>query len=404
MPIYKYKAMDQKGRTVTGYREFTDLLALDRFISSNDMVLLEVKEIPKPFFTLLELVILQKVKRRDIIDFCRNLSLLVSGGLPLSQSIKDLADTTKNKTLKNTLRAIYRDLEEGFLLSEAMSKHPKIFPEVVVSLVRIGEETGDMGKMLEDAALHLERVEEIFSNTKRALIYPSFVMVAMIGAFLFWMLYVLPKILSMFKTMGIALPLATRILLALVDFVNKFWFLIFVPPALLVALYISARYDERIKRALHWTLLKLPIFGPIIRYSIIAFFFEYFALMVSAGITIFAALETMEKSTGNLVLKEAIHKIASRLSEGASLQEAFSTPGFFEPFVIRMVTVGENTGELDKQLRYIADFYMSKVNRMVETISKTLEPVILAGAAVLLLLIILGLLGPVYDMLGKIKG
>ncbi len=404
MPIYRYKALTIKGETITGYREFTDLLALDRFIASNDLVLLEVQEIPKPLYLLLEIFILQRVKRRDIIDFCRNLSLLVSGGLPLAQSIKDLEDSIKNKTLKNTLRAIYRDLEEGHLLSEAMSKHPKIFPEIVVSLMKIGEETGDMGKMLQDAAQHLERVEEIISNTKRALIYPSFVMVAMTGAFLFWMLYVLPKVLNMFKTMGIELPTATKILLAIVSFTNKFWFLLFVPPLIFLGLYISSRYSYRIKKLLHWSLLKMPIFGPIVRFSIIAFFFEYFALMVSAGITIFAALETMEKATSNLILKEATRKISTRLSEGASLQEAFSASKFFEPFVIRMISVGENTGELDKQLRYIADFYIAKVNKMVETISKTLEPVILAGAAVLLLLIILGLLGPVYDMLGKIKG
>jgi type II secretory pathway component PulF len=226
----------------------------------------------------------------------------------------------------------------------------------------------------------------------------------MAGAFLFWMLYVLPKVLSMFKTMGIKLPMATRILLTTVNIVNRFWYLMFMPLIFFVIFYVVSRYNDRVKKALHLSIMKVPIMGPIVTNSVVAFFFEYFSLLVSVGITIFRAFEIMEEATGNLVVRDVIKKVRSSLGEGANLQEAFAGPKFFDLFVVRMITVGESTGELDKQLRYIADFYMKKVNGMVDTISKTLEPVVLAGAAVLLLLIILGLLGPVYDMLGKIKG
>ncbi len=404
MPIYWYKAITTRGETVTGYREFSDLISLDRFISSYDMTLVDVKEIPKPAYTFLEIFLIQKVKRREIIELCTNLSLLVSGGLPLADSLRDLAETTKNKTLRNVLKAIYRDLEEGFLLSESMAKHPKVFPEVMVNLVKIGEETGELGKMLKDAAEHLERVDSIISNTKRALIYPAFVLLAMTGAFFFWMIYVLPKVLSMFQSMGIAIPLPTRILIGIVSFVNRFWFLFLIPPFLLLAFYIASRYNEKVKRTYHWLLLKLPIFGPIVKNSAIAFFFEYFSLLITAGTSMFKALRTMEKSTPNLILREVIIKIHKKLASGANIQEAFAAPGFFEPLVIRMVSVGASTGDLDAQLRYIANFYMERVNKMVEVISKVLEPVVLVGAAILLVLIILGLLGPIYDMLGKIKG
>jgi type II secretory pathway component PulF len=404
MPVFRYKAVTEKGEVIKEYREFSDLLALDRFASSNKMTLLYVQEVPKSVFTILEIFILQKVKRKDIIELCNNLSLLVSGGLSLSRSIRDITDSTKNKTLKNSLKAISRNLEEGLLLSEAMALHPRVFPEVVINLVKIGEETGDLGKMLKDAADHLERIDEIISNTKRAMIYPSFVLVAMAGAFLFWMLYVLPKVLSMFKTMGIKLPMATRILLTTVNIVNRFWYLMFMPLIFFVIFYVVSRYNDRVKKALHLSIMKVPIMGPIVTNSVVAFFFEYFSLLVSVGITIFRAFEIMEEATGNLVVRDVIKKVRSSLGEGANLQEAFAGPKFFDLFVVRMITVGESTGELDKQLRYIADFYMKKVNGMVDTISKTLEPVVLAGAAVLLLLIILGLLGPVYDMLGKIKG
>ncbi len=403
MPIYWYKAITPRGETVTGFREFSDLVSLDRFVSSSDMTLVDVKEVPKLAYTILETFLIQKVKRRDIIELCNNLSLLVSGGLPLAQSLRDLAETTKNKTLKNVLKAVCRDLEDGFLLSESMARHPKVIPDIVVGLVRIGEGTGELGKMLRDAADHLERVDTIISNTKRALIYPIFVLISMTGAFLFWMLYVLPKVLTMFHSMNIVIPLTTKILIGIVSFVNHSWYLFFIPPVLLLGFHMASRYDERIRKVYHRIILRLPIFGPIIKNSAIAFFFEYFSLLVTAGISIFEALRTMEGSTPNLVIRGVIREIREKLAAGGSIQEAFAAPGYFEPLVIRMVTVGASTGDLDTQLRYIADFYMDRVNRMVETISKVLEPVVLIGAAILLVLIILGLLGPIYDMLGKIK-
>lgn len=400
MPLFLYEAIDSAGVVVRDEGEFASVEGLFEALNARGLALVKYR---RRHFKL-KFNIGGGIKRTVLAEFFRNLSLLIRGGIPLRQAIEDLAKSPGSNAISPILKDILNRLDQGQLLSEAMEANRRYFSRLLITLVSIGEETGSLDRTLEDAAAHLERVEEIVSNTKRAMIYPSFVIVAMSGAFAFWMIYVLPKILGLFKEMGIKeLPLATVILIKTVEIFNKWWPMAFVPPAAGFIIYLISKRNERIKYIWDLCWSRFPLIGRIIKSSQLAFFFEYLALLTSAGINFVRGLELMETSVNNQVIKYGIRDIKTDIMAGETIFDAFSKTGLFDPFVLRMVSVGEQTGNMPDQLVLLAKFYLSKVNKFVDTMSKVIEPVLIVFAGLIFLVIALGLLGPIYDIISKIQ-
>ncbi|MGC8822501.1 MAG: type II secretion system F family protein [Desulfurella sp.] len=341
-----------------------------------------------------------KIKRKEIIEFCNNLSLMLGGGISLLEALEELAINTKNKRFKLITEEVIFDIREGMSFSDALKRH-KVFPEVLIHLVRIGEETGTLSGVLKDAAEHLQKIDDIISNTKRALMYPLFVSFSMFGAAAFWMFYVLPKLTAVFSTMGLKLPLPTVLLIKSVAFLNHYWWIFPLVFGMFFVGFFLLKLSEKGKFFLDSVMYKMPIFGTLILTSNLAFFFEYEALLLRVGVSITNSLDIIKKAFKNLVFKFALENTNNSIKNGMGLSESFRKSKIFEPFIVRMISAGEKTGEIDKQMSYIANSYYTKVNRMVEVMEKTIEPIVLTIAGVFFFIIVLALIVPVYQLVSK---
>ncbi|MCX8041012.1 MAG: type II secretion system F family protein [Thermodesulfobacteriaceae bacterium] len=396
MPIYKYKALRRDGTIVKGEIEVASLQDFFSYLLQEGLNLLSYKT--KRVF--LENYF-RKIKRKELAEFCHNLSFLLSAGIPLLSALQDLKETTTNPLLKRKIEKIISEILKGNTLSEAL-KLVKIFPPIVVSLAKIGEETGRLDKTLEEASKHLYRVEEIIYQTKRAMIYPIFVFFAMSTALLFWFLYVLPKIISVFKEMQIRLPLSTLILIELVEIFQKYYPLVIGLPVFLfllsLFLYKYPKTQDRVEKVL----LKTPFIGLVKRANFLAFFFEYFSLLLAAGIDILRGFDIMHESLSTQLPKKIVLKIKEQVLKGFSLSSSLKEEKIFKPLDIRLITVGEETGRLPEQMKNLADHYFNTVQNLVQTLSKILEPALIVVAGVIFLIIVIALIGPIYELIAQI--
>ncbi len=400
MPHYIYEALTNTGERIKDEGEYPSLGVLYQDLRQRGLTLLDYKK----KFSLDLYFFPPKIKRPILAEFFRNLSLLIRGGVPIKQAIEDLYKSPGDPALKKAFGKILKRIDEGQLLSEAMKEQPRVFGKIVLVLVTIGEETGSLDRTLEDAATHIERVEEIISNTKRAITYPAFVATAMTGALIFWMLYVLPQILSLFTGLGMKdLPQTTKLLIVSGDIFKAYWKIIPLSGFALFILYMVSKKNDRLKY--YWDLMwsYMPILGNVLKASQLAFFFEYLALLTKAGIDIVKGLEIMEKSVSHQVLKRAINSVRMDVMNGNGLTESFSKIKLFEPFILRMIGVGEQTGDMPGQLQILARFYLDKVTKLVDAMSKTLEPALIVVSGLIFVIIALGLLGPIYELMGKIQ-
>ncbi|HHS48591.1 MAG TPA: type II secretion system F family protein [Desulfurella acetivorans] len=390
---YKIWAIDNEGNLIVKIITSPSKEALLSRIERDNLIPVKLKPVRFSFFE-------PKVKRKEIIEFCNNISLMVGGGISLLEALDEFSLNTKNRRFKLITEEVIFDIRNGMSFSDALKKH-KTFPDVVVHLVKIGEETGALSSVLKDAAEHLQKVDDIIANTKRALMYPLFVSASMFGAALFWLFYVLPKLTAVFSTMGIELPLPTVLLIKTVAFLNHYYWVFPAFFGLIAAVIIGLKINEKGKFLLDKIIYKLPIFGTLILTSNLAFFFEYEALLLRVGVSITNSLDIIKTTFKNLVFRFALENTNTSIKNGLGLSESFRKNKIFEPFVIRMISAGERTGEIDKQMSYIANSYYTKVNRMVEIIEKTMEPIVLTIAGVFFFIIVLALIVPVYQLVSR---
>jgi type II secretory pathway component PulF len=278
-----------------------------------------------------------------------------------------------------------------------------VFGDVILTLVKVGEETGGLEKVLKDAAVYLKRIEDIKAKTKQALIYPSFTFVAVVGSMIFWMVYVLPKMLEAFQNFNIDLPITTKILIWMSGFTRKYIvFIIIFTILFFIALKILRKTNKEIKFYTDKILLKLPVIGIILTYFNYAFISEYMMLMVKAGINLSRILEILGNSLGNEVFRRGVINAKDLIIGGESLSEAFRNQNLYSPMIIRMLNVGENTGQLEEQLSYISNYYYEKVDYISQNIAKMIEPLLISFVGIFMLIIILGLMGPIYNLISAV--
>lgn len=391
--------MNGDGKVTRDQGKFPSLEELFRSVDRRGEILVDYR---KKLFPPLPLPGRQ-LKRPILAEFFRNLALLIHGGVPLREALDDMTKPPCHPVLSETFTTINRHIDDGLLFSEALQEVPAVVPKIMMPLISIGEETGNLDRTLRDGADHIDRVENIISSTRRALVYPTVVLVAMFGALAFWMLFVLPQLMDLFASMGIKdLPITTRILIASTDFLNTWWPVIPITLAIFAIFYFATRRNEKIQYVWDQMWNRVPLISTVIRSSQLAFFFEYTAMLTSAGVNILRSMDLMEQSVSNQILKKGVQKMRKEISEGNPMSEAISSFAYFEPFVLRMVRVGEQTGSMPEQFSLLAEHYMDKVDKLVTAMSKTIEPLIIVVAGFIFAIIALGLLGPVYNMISQL--
>ena len=397
--LFDYKAVSMEGRMVFGRIDAINMVDLEMRLKRMDLDLVTGRPIDR--HTLFGS---RKIPRPELINFCFHLDQLARAGVPILEGLADLRDSIENPRFREVIAGLIESIEGGQTLSQAMAGHPTVFSKVFVSLIRSGEATGQLPEVLSSLNESLKWEDELASHTKKLLMYPAFVGTIVLSATFFLMIYMVPQLKQFVKNMGQALPPQTQLLFFVSDLLVGYWWLFLSIPVLaVVAAQLVLRSNPIARLRLDGMKLTLPIFGPILKKIILSRFANTFAMLYAAGIPILDSIRTTQDIVGNRVVRKALVRVEQSIREGQNVASAFHDAGLFPPLVVRMLRVGENTGALDKSLRNVSYFYNRDVKESVEKAQTLIEPMLTLFMGALLGWIMLSVLGPVYDVISKIK-
>lgn len=400
MATFNYRAIDQTGRYAQGQIDAINEVDLEIRLERMGLDLITFKSTEKSKKAFSQ----NKVSNRDLVMFCFQLEQLTSAGVPMLEGLNDLRESTTNLFFQKVLGALAGDVEGGKMLSQALAEHPDVFDEVFVNLVAAGEQTGQLPAVFDNLSNTLKWQDELLGQTKRLLAYPLFVLVVVMAAVTFLMIYLVPEMVKFLNSLGQELPLNTRILIFISNaFVNYWWLILAIPIVVITGLAAYIRQSTEARYRFDYIKLKLPLTGEILHKIIMARFARYFALMYQTGIPILQAIKTCENIVGNRVIADALSRVHAQINAGDSMSDSFHNAGLFPPLVVRMIKVGENTGALDKSLLNVSYFYDRDVNEQMQKMLKLLEPALTVVLGLILAFIMMSVLGPVYDSFGKMK-
>ncbi|MBL8431267.1 MAG: type II secretion system F family protein [Dechloromonas sp.] len=397
--LFDYKAVSMEGRMVFGRIDAINMVDLEMRLKRMDLDLVTGRPIDR--HTLFGS---RKIPRPELINFCFHLDQLARAGVPILEGLGDLRDSIENPRFREVIAGLIESIEGGQTLSQAMAGHPSVFSKVFVSLIRSGEATGQLPEVLSSLNESLKWEDELASHTKKLLMYPAFVGTIVLSATFFLMIYMVPQLKQFVKNMGQALPPQTQLLFFVSDLLVGYWWLFLSLPVLAVVVgQLVLRSNPLARLRLDGMKLALPIFGPILKKIILSRFANTFAMLYAAGIPILESIRTTQDIVGNRVVRKALVRVEQSIREGQNVAGAFHDAGLFPPLVVRMLRVGENTGGLDKSLRNVSYFYNRDVKESVEKAQTLIEPMLTLFMGALLGWIMLSVIGPVYDVISKIK-
>jgi type IV pilus assembly protein PilC len=399
MALYAYKAMNSQGRMVLGRLDAINLIDLEMRLKRMDLDFINGDPVKQGgFFGG------GKISRQELINFCFHLEQLARAGVSLIESLTDLRDTVENPRFREIIAGMIESIEGGKTLSQAMAEHPQTFDEVIVSLVRSGEETGALPQVLANLLESLKWQDELAAHTKKLIMYPAFLGTVVVAITLFMMIYLVPKMAGFIRNMGQEMPAQTKLLIATSNFFVNYWYIVIGTPivvAVVTAFMVRTNYKARLR--FDDIKLRLPYVGEILRKIILSRFASVFAMMYSSGITILDSIKATEDVVGNLVVKEGLRRVGELIAEGQNVTTAFQNAGIFPPLVLRMLRVGENTGALDTALTNVSYFYNRDVRESIEKVQAMIEPVMTVTIGLILGWIMMSVLGPIYDIITKMK-
>ena len=399
MTAFNYRAVDGGGRILSGELAANSEAELDTRLLQIGLQLVTCRALSKRQIGAAG----RKVDRRELINFCFHLEQAQRAGLPILEALRDLRDSTSNRSFGNVLASISLAVEGGKSLSEALGDFPTTFDRVFVALVRAGEHSGELPRVLARMTETLKWQDELISQTKKVMLYPAFVGTVVFAVVFFLMLYVVPQMGAFLKTMGQDMPIHTRALIATSDIVVEFWYLLIGAPVLLgLAGSWLVKHDTGSRRVFDGLKLRVWVMGPILNKIIMSRFATYFQIMYASGITVVDALKTSRELAGNVVIAEAIDQVSAYVDEGNSLSSAIGQAQLFPPLVLRMVKMGEEIGKLDEALENVTYFYNREVKEAVDQLQTLIEPAMTVILGLILGWVMLSVLGPIYDTIGNL--
>lgn len=340
----------------------------------------------------------QRVKKKDVAIFTRQLATMIDAGLPLVQSLDILAMQQESKAFQEAIKSIKESVEGGSTFAAALGRHPKVFDELYVNLVIAGEEGGILDNVLNRLAVYIEKAEALKKKVKSALVYPSTIVCVAVLVVAILMIFVIPVFDKMFTSMGHTLPLPTLIVIGISKIIKKFFLLLIV--ALVVFIFMLKRYyaTEKGKMAIDSFILKTPVFGILFRKVAVARFSRTLSTLITSGVPILDGLTITSKTAGSKPVEYAIMKARTSISEGETIAEPLARSEIFPPMVTQMIAVGESTGSLDSMLSKIADFYEEEVDVAVATLTSLLEPLLMVFLGVTVGGIVIAMYMPIFKI------
>ncbi|WP_153132602.1 type II secretion system F family protein [Dechloromonas hortensis] len=397
--LFDYKAVSAEGRMVFGRLDAINVVDLEMRLKRMELDLV----IGNPVLQR-KLFGGRSIPRPELINFCFHLDQLTRAGVPILESLTDLRDSLEHPRFREVIAGLIESIEGGQTLSQAMSAHPDVFSQVFINLIRAGEASGQLPEVLASLTESMKWEDELASNTKKLLMYPAFVASIVLAATFFLMIYMVPQLKLFVRNMGQTLPTQTKVLFFVSDLLVNYWFLFLVAPVIaVVAGQLILRRNPLARLRMDGLKLRLPVVGPILKKIILSRFASTFAMLYASGIPILESIRTTQSIVGNRVVRQALQRVEQSIREGRNVAAAFHDVGLFPPLVVRMLRVGESTGGLDKALLNVSYFYNRDVKESVGKAQAMIEPMLTLFMGAMLGWIMLSVLGPIYDVISKIK-
>jgi type IV pilus assembly protein PilC len=401
MPVFTFTGTDAQGKRITGERLADNKAAVTMLLRRERITPGAIKEKGKEF--ALPKIGQAKVATKDVAVFFRQFSVMIDAGLPLVQCLEILAANQENQYFQKCLTGVRQTVEGGSTLSNAMRQYPKLFDDLTTNMIEAGEAGGILDTILQRLALYVEKSVKLKSAIKSALIYPVSVIsmaVLVVGALL---KFVVPIFANMFSSMQVELPLPTKIVIGLSNFVGRFWWLVLLFFVVLVIAIREVRKNPKGRYMFDKMLLNLPVLGMVLRKIAVARFTRTLGTLITSGVPILEGLAITARTSGNAVLEDALMKVRKAVEEGRTIVDPLKECGVFPNMVTQMIGVGEATGAMDAMLQKIADFYEDEVDAATKDMLTLLEPIMIGFLGVAVGGIVISLYMPLFSMIAKLS-
>lgn len=400
MARFRYRAMNSAGRKIGGQITAvneTDLYFQLKQIGLDLVTSREQKE--NRLLTLLS----KSIRARDLIELCIHLEQLEKVGVPILDSLSDIRDSTESPRMRDVLNDVCRDVGNGKLLSEALAMHPAVFNQVFVGLIAAGEQTGNMSESFGHLVHHLKWNDEITNKIKKAVRYPLFLLVTMFAMMLSMMIFLVPQLTSFLTTMGLELPLSTRILISASAFMKDFWWIVVsFPIVVLLSIKLLYRFSPSSAYLLDHYMYSIPMIGPTAKKIALSRFAHFFSIMFQSGIGVLQCIETSSRVVANRSMATSLEIVKKMVEGGSSLTNAMKSSGEFPELILRMIRIGEETGNLGESLSNISYFYDRDVDEAVNGMVASIQPMLTVMVGAIMIWIIASVFGPVYNSFSQL--
>ncbi len=401
MPTFAYKARAANGNVVSGVIDAPEEKAAFERLKAQKLSPLEVGR--KKAGGLFGFFKSSKIPTKEVAIFSRQLATLNGSGVPIVQGLSILESQMQSKAFREVIGAVRADIESGLSISEGLKKHPNAFSKLYISMIKAGETGGLLNEILERLSMYLEKAEALKAKIKSAMMYPIVILVVCSSITIFLLVWVIPRFKIIFASFGQNLPALTQMVLDASDWLRSEWYVLIALGFASVWGFKRFHATDQGRRWVDERMLKLPMFGILLKKSAVAQFTRTLGTLLSAGVSHMQALETVAETAGNVVISRAILDARDSIREGGKLSDPLKKSGIFPPMVTSMITVGEETGGLDKMLTKVADFYDLEVDEAVKGLSSMIEPIVIVIMGVIVGFIVIAMYMPIFNM-GELAG
>lgn len=404
MKQFTYKVKDKTGETTTGLIESVSQEQAVKTLQERNLLVIDLKErTTLSLENIISNIKGNKISGRDVAQFTRLLSTMLATGLPLTDALSNLVAQAKAGYWRETLQSVYRDVQSGTSLSESMGRFPNIFDNLYTSMVKAGEASGKVDEALASLADTLDSNLDFKSKVTGAMVYPAVIVVAMGGIGIFMLTNIIPKIADVYKEFGAQLPLPTRILIGISNFITNYTLVLFLILALLYYSYRTLRKNPVSDYLINNSFYRIPIFGPLSEEVTLAVMNRTLGSLLSAGVAILDALKIVSNTVGNNYFRSGLNEAASYVEKGVPLSVAVRRNAVFPVMMSQLIAIGEETGTLDKSLARLANFYQESAERKVKTLTTLLEPLMILLMGGMVAGLALAVLLPMFNLVSVIK-
>ena len=397
----RYKAATKDGKLSRGLIDAKDVNEAVTYLRAKGLLPIEVSRADNPLSNLL--APFNGVKQSDIVLFTRQLSSMLASGLTLIRALEILKDQVQTQAMTEVITTVINDVEEGKTLAQAISKHPRVFSPIYVSIIKAGESSGVLDKVLSRLADNLEKQAKLKGTIKSALMYPVIVVILMAVVMVIMMVFVMPQLTVLYQQLGISLPLPTQIVVGISNILMTYW--IFAVAVIAVVFVVFNRWSktEDGKLIIDNLSLKLPIFGKLINETLLAEFSRTLGLLIGTGTLVVEALNETADITGNVLYRNAIIEVGKQVEKGVSIGDALSYYPIFPSLLIQLVRIGEQTGKIDETLTKASEYFEREVDESVKTLTTAMEPFIMVILGIGVAFLIISIITPIYSLISNIQ-